>query len=166
MKPAISKLIIMLLALCIASVPVIAQQRHRRLRQRASQGSKVEKQESFNNDQTTPEEKAKLLEACALSDSPKPETIIKVPVFCGKAISLPKPPYPAVAKAAKVSGPVTVSAVMDEKGRVVWARAINGHPLLQAAAVRAACAARYSPTLVSGHPVKVETRITYNFVAQ
>ena len=163
MKRIISKLIVMLLAFGVASISISAQHRHRHSRPQVPKRSDVQ---FVNDNQTTPEENAKIAEECSLSDKPKPETATKRPVFCGKAISLPKPPYPEAAKAAKVSGTVTVSAVMDEKGRVIWARAVSGHPLLQAAAVTAACRARYSPTLISGRAVKVETLITYNFVSQ
>jgi hypothetical protein len=44
--------------------------------------------------------------------------------------------------------------------------AVSGHPLLQPAAVRAANGARFSPTQLSGQPVKVTGVITYNFIAQ
>jgi protein TonB len=87
-------------------------------------------------------------------------------VLNGKAISLPKPPYPAVAKAARASGTVTVQVTIDENGNVISARAVSGHPLLQAAAVAAARSAKFSPTKLSGQPVKVTGVITYNFVAQ
>jgi protein TonB len=87
-------------------------------------------------------------------------------VLNGKAISLPKPPYPAIAKAARASGTVTVQVTIDESGKVVSARAVGGHPLLQQAAVQAAYGARFSPTQLSGQPVKVTGVITYNFVAQ
>jgi protein TonB len=87
-------------------------------------------------------------------------------VLNGKAISLPKPPHPAVAKAARASGTVTVQVTIDENGNVISARAVSGHPLLQAAAVQAARGARFSPTKLSGQPVKVTGVITYNFVAQ
>ena len=87
-------------------------------------------------------------------------------VLNGKAISLPKPPYPAIARAARASGTVTVQVTIDESGRVISARAVGGHPLLQQAAVQAAHGARFSPTQLSGQPVKVTGVITYNFVAQ
>jgi len=54
--------------------------------------------------------------------------------------------------------------LIDETGKVVSASAAGGHPLLQAAAVSAARGARFSPTLLSGQPVKVSGIITYNFV--
>ena len=87
-------------------------------------------------------------------------------VMNGQAISKPQPAYPAIARAAHISGTVTVQILVDESGRVVSASAVSGHPLLQQAAVSAARQARFSPTLLSGQPVKVSGVITYNFVLQ
>ncbi|HEX8474797.1 MAG TPA: TonB family protein [Pyrinomonadaceae bacterium] len=97
---------------------------------------------------------------------PKPKTIVSGGVLNGKAISKPQPAYPAIAKAARASGTVTVQIVVDESGSVISAKAVGGHPLLQQAAVGAARQARFSPTLLSGQPVKVSGVITYNFVLQ
>ncbi|MBD0325774.1 MAG: energy transducer TonB [Pyrinomonadaceae bacterium] len=85
-------------------------------------------------------------------------------ILNGKAISLPKPPYPAIARAARASGTVVVQVIVDETGKVISARAISGHPLLQQAAVKAAYEARFAPTMLSGQPVKVMGTISYNFV--
>ena len=87
-------------------------------------------------------------------------------VLNGKAISKPAPAYPPIAKAARAAGTVEVEVLLDESGRVISAKAIAGHPLLQQAAVEAASRARFSPTLVSGQPVKVSGVIAYNFVLQ
>jgi protein TonB len=57
-----------------------------------------------------------------------------------------------------------VQILVNEDGTVKTARAVGGHPLLQQAAVAAARKARFSPTLLSGQPVKVAGVITYNFV--
>jgi protein TonB len=95
---------------------------------------------------------------------PKPRAPISGGVLNGKAISKPQPAYPAIAKAARASGTVTVQVTVDEQGNVISARAAGGHPLLQQAAVNAARQARFSPTLLSGQPVKVSGVITYNFV--
>jgi len=84
-------------------------------------------------------------------------------VLNGKAVSLPVPEYPAVAKQAKASGAVVVQVTIDENGSVISARATSGHPLLQAAAVAAARQAKFSPTLLLGEPVKVNGVIIYNF---
>lgn len=85
-------------------------------------------------------------------------------VLNGKATSLPKPPYPAAARAVRASGAVSVQVLIDENGNVVSASAVSGHPLLRAAAVSAARGAKFSPTKLSGQAVKVSGVITYNFV--
>lgn len=84
-------------------------------------------------------------------------------VLNGKATKLPLPPTPPVAKAAHASGEVKVAVTIDEGGNVVSARAIAGHPLLQAAAVAAARQAKFLPTKLSGQPVKVQGVLIYNF---
>jgi TonB family protein len=85
-------------------------------------------------------------------------------VLNGKAISLPKPSYPAAARAVRASGAVQIQVLIDEDGTVFAAAAAGGHPLLQYASVTAACNAKFSPTLLMGQPVKVSGIITYNFV--
>jgi protein TonB len=85
-------------------------------------------------------------------------------VLNGKAKKKPQPEYPAAAKAARAQGTVTVQIVVDEKGDVVSAVAVSGHPLLQPAGVEAARRAKFEPTTVCGQPVKVSGVITYNFV--
>jgi VWFA-related protein/TonB family protein len=90
-------------------------------------------------------------------------TIISGGVLNGKAIRLPKPAYPAAARPMRASGIVNVYVVIDEQGNVTSAYAVSGHALLQAAAVQAARAARFSPTKLSGQPVKVAGVIAYSF---
>lgn len=95
---------------------------------------------------------------------PIPKTISKG-VINGSATSLPKPPYPAAAKAVRASGAVNVQVKIDERGNVVSASAVSGHPLLQQAAVSAARQAKFAPTLLSGQAVSVTGVIVYNFIA-
>lgn len=95
---------------------------------------------------------------------PKPSKPISKGVVNGSAISLPKPPYPAAARAVRASGAVNVQVLIDENGSVVSANAVSGHPLLRQAAESAARGARFKPTLLSGQPVKVNGVIVYNFV--
>jgi TonB family protein len=85
-------------------------------------------------------------------------------VINGKAISLPKPEFPAAAKAVNASGAVNVQVLIDEAGNVVSAEAVSGHPLLRQAAEQAATAAKFKPTFLSGQAVKVNGVIVYNFV--
>ena len=85
-------------------------------------------------------------------------------VINGKATNLVKPEYPAAARAVRASGAVNVQVTIDEQGNVISASAVSGHPLLRAAAVQAARASTFSPTRLSGQPVKVTGIIVYNFV--
>jgi len=84
-------------------------------------------------------------------------------VLNGVAISLPTPIYPDAAKRMRTSGVVTVDVVLDEGGKVVSATATSGPTLLREAAIQAALKARFSPTKLSGQPVKVSGTINYKF---
>jgi TonB family protein len=87
-------------------------------------------------------------------------------VLNGKALRSPRPLYPDTARSAQVSGEVIVEITVDECGNVVAAKAVYGHPLLQLAAVQAAYKWRFSPTLLSGQPVKVRGTLSFNFLMQ
>ncbi|MCO6512421.1 MAG: TonB family protein [Aridibacter famidurans] len=84
-------------------------------------------------------------------------------VVNGSAVSLPKPAYPAAARAVNAKGSVNVAIVISKDGSVISASAVSGHPLLRSAAVSAAQRARFRPTLLSGQPVEVSGVIVYNF---
>ncbi|HEV7701750.1 MAG TPA: energy transducer TonB [Pyrinomonadaceae bacterium] len=104
-------------------------------------------------------------EAPAPRATPKPiPKTVSGGVLNGKATSLPKPAYPPAARAVRASGAVNVQVTISESGSVISASAVSGHPLLRAAAESAARGAHFSPTLLSGQPVKVTGVITYNFV--
>jgi TonB family protein len=81
-----------------------------------------------------------------------------------KARDLPKPKYPEEARKAKIGGRVTVKVLIDEKGNLVSAEAIDGPEALRAAAVEAAKKARFTLTLIGTRPVKVSGVLTYDFV--
>jgi len=95
-----------------------------------------------------------------------PRAPISAGVLNGKAIKLVQPSYPPIAKAAHASGQVTVQVLIDENGNVISATAVSGHPLLQAAAIVAARQSKFTPTILSGQPVKVSGVVVYNFVEQ
>lgn len=84
----------------------------------------------------------------------------------GDAVSLPKPPYPPMAKQTGVHGTVNVQVLIDENGKVISATVVSGHPLLSHVAKQAALQARFSPTYLGDQPVKVSGVITYNFQLQ
>ena len=92
----------------------------------------------------------------------KPQTI-SLGRIDSRVIEIPKPVYPPEAKDAKISGVVTALVVVDETGKVIWARVDNGHPQLQAAVKTVVCQARLKPFKVAGHFVKSNGIITYKF---
>jgi TonB family protein len=98
----------------------------------------------------------------------KPLDQVRLPsaVISSKIIRKPAPVYPPIAKQVGVQGAVTVEILIDEKGHVISARATSGHALLRAAAQSSAYQATFSPTSISGHPVKVSGVINYNFILQ
>jgi protein TonB len=97
----------------------------------------------------------------------KPPTLkVSTGVLIAKVISMPPPPYPPIAKQIRAQGPVSVQILVDEQGKVVSAQVVSGNPMLLSAAKEAAMRARFTPTLLSGTPVKVQGTIIYNFVLQ
>ena len=97
------------------------------------------------------------------SDSP-PKIVRKAGgVLQGSAIKRVTPEYPPAAIESRISGAVVVEVTVDEEGKVFAARAITGHPLLKSAAVDAARGWLFTPTTLSGVPVKVIGTITFNF---
>jgi len=98
--------------------------------------------------------------------SPGPKPILKPVsggVLNGTAIFLPPPTYPEAAKRMRTQGVVTVDVILDETGKVVAANASAGPAILREAAVQAALKAKFSPTKLSGQPVKVAGVINYKF---
>lgn len=93
----------------------------------------------------------------------KPQPPKHLGIVNGMAITLPKPPYPAVAISTGVQGKVDVQVTIDESGKVVSAKAASGHPFLRGPAENAAWRARFTPTILNGNPVKVTGVIVYNF---
>jgi TonB family protein len=74
-----------------------------------------------------------------------------------------EPKTPPLARAAKVTGAVVVEVIVGEQGEVISARAVSGHPLLKDAAVDAARGWRFTPTRLSGEPIKVIGTLTFTF---
>ena len=73
------------------------------------------------------------------------------------------PVYPPLAKQARVSGTVELSAVIGKDGHVMNLSVIKGHPLLVQSALDAVKDWVYQPTLLNGQPVEVSTTIDVNF---
>ncbi len=84
-------------------------------------------------------------------------------VLNGKALALPMPSYPEVARRLRITGLVQVDVVVDENGKVISAKVLSGPGSLRDVALQAALRARFSPTKLSGQSVKVSGQINYNF---
>ena len=85
-------------------------------------------------------------------------------MLTSKAVALPQPAYPMMAKQMRIQGLVSVQILVDEQGKVISAQVVSGSPALSTAAKDAATRARFTPTMLNGQPVKVQGIINYNFV--
>jgi periplasmic protein TonB len=100
----------------------------------------------------------------APTPTPAPPKVLRVTeLINSKALVLPKPPYPPLAKQIRLQGTVVIQVLIDENGKVLSARPVSGHPMLIAEAQRAAMQAKFSPTTLNGVAVKVSGMISYNF---
>jgi TonB family protein len=97
---------------------------------------------------------------------PSDPNLIRGGVINGKAVHLVTPVYPAIAHASHAAGEVQVQVLIGTEGNVIAAQVISGHPLLRAAAIKAARESKFTPTLLEGKPVIVNGIIIYNFVSQ
>jgi protein TonB len=102
----------------------------------------------------------------AQTPAPTPRSVLKVSggVTQGLALKRVTPPYPTIARTARVAGAVTIQVLISEEGRVISAEVLSGPPLLQDAALQAAKQWVFKPTELTGVPVKVQGVLTFNFV--
>jgi periplasmic protein TonB len=82
----------------------------------------------------------------------------------GSLIRRAEPPYPPLARSARIQGAVVLFATISKAGTIENLRVLSGHPLLVGAAVDAVKQWRYRPYILNGEPIEVETEITVNFV--
>ena len=71
--------------------------------------------------------------------------------------------YTPAARAARVSGNVVVSVVINERGEISQAKAVSGPELLILPALRAARQCIFAPALRNGVPVKVRHPLEFSF---
>jgi TonB family protein len=104
--------------------------------------------------------------------TPKPATTpatntapknVSVGNLTSRAVSLPKPAYPPIAKQAGANGQVVVQVTVDEEGNVLSAKAVSGNMLLRSPAEAAARQAKFSAK-IGGENVKAVGTLVYNFV--
>ncbi len=73
------------------------------------------------------------------------------------------PRYPPLARQARISGVVKLTAIIAKNGMVQELKVLSGHPLLVPAALQAVKQWRYKPTLLNNTPVEVVTQIDVIF---
>jgi len=81
----------------------------------------------------------------------------------GLLIHRVEPPYPTLARQARVQGEVVLKAIINTNGEIQDLQLVSGHPMLVPAAIAAVKEWRYKPYLLNGTPVEVETTITVIF---
>jgi periplasmic protein TonB len=81
----------------------------------------------------------------------------------GMIIRRVNPPYPPLARQARIQGPVVLQAEIGKDGSIQNLHLISGHPMLAPAAIEAIKQWKYKPYILNGEPVEVETTITFNF---
>jgi protein TonB len=84
----------------------------------------------------------------------------------GLIIEKRMPVYPAIARAAGISGTVTLAAIISKSGTVENLHVTSGPMMLQQAAMDAVRTWRYRPYLLDGQPVEVETSVNVIFTLQ
>lgn len=82
----------------------------------------------------------------------------------GSLIRRVQPVYPALARSARIQGPVVLFAVISRAGTIDNLRVLSGHPMLVPAAIEAVRQWRYRPYILNSEPIEVETQITVNFL--
>jgi TonB family protein len=82
-----------------------------------------------------------------------------------RAISTPAPVMPLLAKERRISGVVTLDALVDKRGAVTNLKVISGNPLLIGSARDAVSKWLYKPATLNGEPIEAEVRIEVRFEA-
>jgi protein TonB len=73
------------------------------------------------------------------------------------------PVYPPIAKTARVQGTVVIQATISKTGAIDNLHVVSGPTMLRQAALDAVKTWRYSPYMLSGEPVEVETTVNVVF---
>jgi protein TonB len=84
-------------------------------------------------------------------------------VKLGSVLHRAEPPYPQIARAARVSGSVELECVVGVDGRIQEVKVKSGNPLLIHAAVDAAWQWVYTPSKLNGVPIEIVTLLTFTF---
>jgi TonB family protein len=84
-------------------------------------------------------------------------------VTAAKIVTKVQPIYPPLARQTRIQGTVRLHTIVGTDGSVKQLEVISGHPLLVQSALDAVRQWKYSPTLLEGKPVEVDTTIDVIF---
>lgn len=98
--------------------------------------------------------------------TPPSNRTVNAGILNGRAVNLPKPAYPPLAKQMRAAGQVAVQVIVDEGGNVTTAKATTGNVLLRAPAEAAARQSRINPVIIDNRAVKTTGILLYNFINQ
>lgn len=108
-----------------------------------------------------------LLICCAMpataQDAPPPPNRVTSKEMGERVINRVAPIYPPLARQARIQGTVMLREVINKSGDVQSVQLISGHPMLAPAAIAAVKQWKYSPYLLNGEAVEVETTVQVNF---
>jgi protein TonB len=94
---------------------------------------------------------------------PPPKLTLSGGVMNGYLLGKVTPPYPVIAREARVQGTVVLQATISKTGVIENLRVLSGPPLLRQAALDAVRSWRYKPYQLNGEPVDVETTVNVIF---
>jgi protein TonB len=83
-----------------------------------------------------------------------------------KLISSVSAVYPANARTQRIQGDVLLDALVDATGKVTAIKLINGHPLLQQAAMDSLRLWKYQPARLNGEPIPIHIKVSVAFRLQ
>jgi TonB family protein len=101
--------------------------------------------------------------ACAQSERTQQFTVLNGKEAHALLLSQVPPEYPAVAKLNYLQGQVRLRLVVSSEGTVSRAHALEGNPLLAAAALSSAYRWRYRPFVTEGAPAPFTTFVDITF---
>jgi len=104
--------------------------------------------------------------ARAVRENPNLQMYVDSDALERQAIKKVQPAYPPEAKAAGVSGEVSLAVLISEEGTVIRAQAVLGPALLYESAVAAARLWVFRPIECSGRPVKAIGNLSFKFARQ
>lgn len=99
----------------------------------------------------------------APQQSPTGPARISPEIMAAQVITRVEPVYPAIARAAHISGDVLLHVIIGEDGAPKAIQVLTGPEMLKGAALEAVKEWRFRPYLLNGQPTAVDTTITVTF---